>query len=170
MLEQLASRPSQANLQGVELDEQRILHCVNRGLDVIQGDLNKGLELFSDNHFDIALLSQTLQTIYDVDGLISELLRVGRRTIVSVPNFAYHKLTDMLVGEGRTPEAGLLHYAWFNTPNIRVLTLKDFERYCQDKGITIEQCIALDTEAGQEVPPESDPNRNADMAIFVLSR
>ncbi|MCD4825526.1 MAG: homoserine O-acetyltransferase, partial [Phycisphaerae bacterium] len=157
-------------LRGVELDEKNILACVRRGLDVVQEDLNNGLKCFSDNQFDFVVLSQTLQAVYDVEGVIDEMLRVGRRGIVSVPNFAYYKLQDILREQGRTPEAGLLHFKWYNTPNIRVLTLKDFEEFCRQKGIRIHKRVALDTEAGLEIRDDKDPNRNADMAIFVVSR
>lgn len=157
-------------LHGLEIDERNILACVRRGLDVVHHDLNAGLEWYADKQFDVVVLSRTLQAVYDVEHVMDELLRVGRRCIVSVPNFGYYKLQDMLQREGRAPEASLLHFKWYNTPNIRVLTLRDFEDFCAAKGITIHEAIALDTEADKEIPPEENPNRNADMAVFVLSR
>lgn len=157
-------------LRGVELTEENILACVQRGLDVVHEDLNSGLGWFGDDQFDIVVLSQTLQAIMDVERIMDEMLRVGKRCIVSVPNFAYHKLLDRFVETGRTPEAGLLHYKWYNTPNIRILTLDDFTIFCHTKGIEIHKVVALDTEAETEISADNDPNRNADMAIFVLSR
>ena len=100
---------------------------------------------------------------------MDEMLRVGRKCIVSIPNFAYFKLQDMLTREGRTPESAVLHYKWYNTPNIRVLTLKDFEDFCSQKNIRIHKQIALDLESGVEISQDQDPNRNADMAIYVIS-
>ena len=115
------------------------------------------------------VLSQTLQGIRDVERVVDNMLRVGKRCIVSFPNFAYHKLRDMLYHQGLAPEAaGLLHHTWYDSPNIRFFTIKDFESFCRDKGVTIHKRVCLDTEEGREVTDE--PNLNADLAIFVLSR
>ncbi len=156
-------------LVGVELDEQKILTCVDRGLEVIQADLNKGLRPFAQGEFDYVVLSQTLQAVFDVEGVLTEILRIGRSCVVSIPNFAYHRLRHMLAEEGRAPKSGgVLRYEWYNTPNIRFFTIADFEDFCRAKQIRVERRIALDTEAGAEV--FTDPNRNADLAIFVISR
>ena len=107
-------------LVGLEINEEDVLRCLERGFDVIQADLNSGLEIFSDAQFDCVVLSHTLQAIRDVELLVSEMLRVGRRSIVSFPNFAYHKLRRMLQEEGKAPISyGLLRHDWYNTPNIR---------------------------------------------------
>lgn len=169
LLARLAER-GHRHLQGVEIDQHCILQCIRRGLDVVQRDINKGLAWFGDAQFDVVLLSQTIQTIYNVRRVMEEMVRVGRRCVVSVPNFGYYKLQDMIQQTGRTPEAALLHFKWFDTPNIRILTLKDFEDFCGQMSLVIHRQIALDTEAGREVPPEDDPNRNADIALFVISR
>ncbi len=156
-------------LVGVELNERQILTCIGRGLDVVQADLNKGLGAFASQEFDCVILSQTLQAVFDVEGLLNELLRIGRTCIVSIPNFAYHRLRRMLTEEGRAPKSGgVLRYEWYNTPNIRFFTIADFETFCREKGIRVHRQIALDTEARVEV--FDDPNRNADLAIFVISR
>jgi len=156
-------------LVGVELDEKNILTCVGRGLDVIHADLNKGLRAFGEDEFDCVLLSRTLQAVFDVEGVLSEMLRVGCTCIVSIPNFSYQPLRRMLAEEGRAPKSGgVLHYEWYNTPNIRFFTIADFEDFCRSKNIRVHKRIALDTEAGAEV--FEDPNRNADLAIFVISR
>jgi homoserine O-acetyltransferase len=156
-------------LVGVELDEQKILTCIGRGLDVLQADLNKGLGAFSTGQFDCVILSQTLQAVYDVEGVLTEMLRIGRTCIVSIPNFAYHRLRRMLAEEGRAPKAaGVLHYEWHNTPNIRFFSIADFEDFCKDRHITVHRRMAFDSEAGREV--FEDPNLQADLAIFVLSR
>jgi homoserine O-acetyltransferase len=155
---------------GVELDESAVIDCVWRGLQVVQHDLNEGLALFADNQFDCVVLSQTLQSIMDVEGVISEMLRVGRRCVVSFPNFAYHKLRKMLQ-QGKAPEVrGLLRYKWYNSPNIRFLTIADFSEFCREKGIRIHRCAYMDTEEDRDIWPDEDPNLCADLAIFVLSR
>jgi homoserine O-acetyltransferase len=155
-------------LVGVELDEQKILTGISRGLDVIQADLNRGLGAFATGEFDCVVLSQTLQTVQDVEGVLTEMVRIGRTCIVSIPNFGYHQLRRMLAETGRAPKsAGVLHYEWYNTPNIRFFTIADFEDFCREKNIRVHRRIALDTEARAEV--FEHPNLNADLAIFVIS-
>lgn len=156
-------------LVGVELDEKNILACIGRGLDVLQMDVNKELGAFGTGQFDCVILSRTLQAVYDVERVLTEMLRIGRTCVVSIPNFAYHRLTRMLAEEGRAPKSGgVLRYEWYNTPNIRFFTIADFEDFCRTKGIRVHRQIALDTEAGTEV--FEDPNRNADLAIFVIGK
>jgi homoserine O-acetyltransferase/O-succinyltransferase len=158
-----------SRLVGVELDEQKILNCIGRDLDVIQADLNKGLGAFGTGEFDCVTLSQTLQAVFDVHGLLLEMLRIGRTCIVSIPNFGYHRLRKMLAEEGRAPKSGgVLHHEWYNTPNIRFFTIADFEEFCRSHAIQVHRRIALDTESGVEV--KEDPNLNADLAIFMISR
>jgi homoserine O-acetyltransferase/O-succinyltransferase len=156
-------------IMGIELDEKAILACVRRGLDVVQGDLDHGLAAFADGQFDFVVLSQTLQAVMDVQGVLREILRVGRRGIISFPNIGYWKLRKHLYEEGRAPRAGsLLGYQWYNSPNVRFLSIADFEDFCRGNKIKIHQQIALDTEAGSKV--SDDPNLNADMAIVVISK
>ena len=164
-----AKQKDSNRLIGVELDEEAVLTCIQRGLDVVQADLNKGLRPFADQQFDCVVLSQTLQAVQDVEGVIADMLRVGRLCIVSFPNFGFHKLRRMLAEEGRSPKsAGVLHHEWYNTPNIRYFTIADFDDFCRQKNIQVHRRIALDTEASAEV--FEDPNLNADLAIFVISR
>ena len=161
-------RTDHRRLVGVELDEQKILTAISRGLDVIQADLNKGLPAFADRQFDCVVLSQTLQAVLDVERVLTEMVRIGRTCIVSIPNFGYHRLRTMLAETGRAPKsAGVLRYEWYNTPNTRFFTIADFEDFCREKQIQVHRRIALDTEAGVEV--FEHPNLNADLAIFVIS-
>lgn len=154
-------------LVGVELDEQKILGALRRNLDVIQADLNEGLRAFADQQFDCVVLSQTLPAVKDVEGVIAEMLRVGATGIVSFPNLAFHKLRRILAEEGRAPRAyGWLKDKWYDTADIRFLSIADFESFCAEKKFHIQRRIALNTETGQEITAEA--NRNADLAIFVL--
>ncbi len=156
-------------IMGIELDQQAILACIRRGLDVVQADLNHGLAAFADKQFDFVVLSQTLQAVLDVERVLADLVRVGRQGIVSFPNLGYRKLRQQLYEEGRAPRAGaLLGFNWYDSPNVRFLTIDDFGDFCRQQGITIHQRIALDTAAGVEV--RDDPNLNADMAIVVISK
>ncbi len=156
-------------LIGVELDERAILACVQRGLDVVHGDLNKGMGEFADGQFDCIVLSQTLQAVRDVERVLQDMVRVGKQCIVSFPNFAYWKLRKMLAEQGRAPESpGQLRFKWYNSPNIRFFSIADFQDFCREKNIKVHRLIALDSERGKEV--HDDPNLNADIAIFVISR
>ena len=156
-------------LVGVEWDEKAIVACVRRGLDVIQADLNKGLPAMADGQFDFVVLSQTLQTVLDVPQVLCDVLRVGRRGIVSFPNVAYRKLRAELAEQGRAPRVHAEHgFQWHNTPYVRSLSIADFEDFCRQQGVTIERFIALDTEADTLV--HDDPNLNADVAVMVLSK
>lgn len=156
-------------LVGVELDEKKIVASIRRGLDVVQADLNKGLRSFGENQFDCVVLSRTLQAIYDVKGVVTEMLRVGRSCIVSFPNLAFGKMRERLAREGRAPRGhGCLGEHWYNTPDIRFLSIADFEEFCAAENIRVQRRIGLDTERGVEV--FDDPNLNADLAIFVISR
>jgi methionine biosynthesis protein MetW len=154
---------------GIEWDEQSIVKGLRRGLDIVQADLNKGLAAFAEDQFDFVVLSQTLQTVTDVQRVVDEMLRVGSRGIVSFPNLAHHERRFRLSTEGRAPgtddEEG---YRWYNTPNVRFLSLYDFEDFCIDKGITIHEIVALDTEADCLV--EEYVNFNANVAIAVVSK
>ena len=156
-------------LMGVELDQQAVISCVHRGLHVLHADLNRHLGQFTEQQFDCVVLSQTLQVIRDIEGLLAEMIRVGRRGIVSFPNFAYYKLRSMLCEQGRAPETdGLLKYKWYNTPNIRFFSITDFEELCAKKNIRVHERITLDTEEGREIARNA--NADADLAIFVISR
>jgi homoserine O-acetyltransferase len=157
-------------LVGVELDEQAILTCLRRGLDVIQADLNEGLPDFADRQFDCVVLSQTLQSIVRTEAVVDAVLRVGRRCIISFPNFAHRRIRQALHEQGRSPvtESGPLSHAWYNTPNRRFLSVLDWQEFCTARGITVHREVFLDTEAGTQV--SADPNLNADVAIFVISR
>ena len=156
-------------LQGVEINEQWVLASIRNGIDCIHADLNDGLDRFADKQFDCVLLSRTLQTVVNVERVIDDMLRVGRKCIVTFPNFAFAPLRKMLAEEGKAPEAkGVLRHRWYNSPNIRFFSITDFEDLCAAKGITIHRMMGLNTETKDEVT--DDPNLNADLAIFVISR
>ena len=156
-------------LVGIEIDEMKILAALRRDLNVIHADLNAGLKIFADQEFDCVVLSQTLQAVRDVQGVIADMLRVGRTCIVSFPNLAFHKLRRLLAEEGRAPRSyGWLRDNWYDTRDIRFLSIADFEEFCREQNIHIDRQIALNTEAGEEVFEQ--PNLNADLAMFVISR
>lgn len=155
-------------VMGIELDQHAIVGSVRRGLDVVHADLNAGLKWFRDGQFDFVVLSQTLQAVLDVERVVADMLRVGRQAIVSFPNFAYREFRRQLSEEGRAPRGEVEGPKWYNTPDVRFLSIADFEEFCADRNIRIHQRIALDTRSNRTI--EADPNLNADVAIFVISK
>lgn len=115
---------------GVEIDDDKLLKCFANGINVIQNDLESGLSSFESNSFDYVILSQTLQAMRHTEGIIQEMLRVGKEGVVSFPNFGYWK-NRMQVIAGHMPVSEALPYHWYDTPNIHLCTLGDFEALCQ---------------------------------------
>ncbi|MEM1212262.1 MAG: homoserine O-acetyltransferase [Planctomycetota bacterium] len=158
-------------LVGVEVSQDRLILAVGRGLNVIDYDLNRGLPAFTDQQFDVVVLSATLQAIEHIETLFDEMLRVGKRVILSFPNFAHKAMRDDYLERGRSPRApGAYDHAWYNTPNRRFPSIADVEDLCRDKAVTVHDAVYLDSETGQRIQPEGDPNLNADTAVLVLSR
>jgi methionine biosynthesis protein MetW len=132
----------QALTYGVEITDSAVLACVEKGLNVIQQDLEGGLALFKDQSFDTVVLSQTLQTIHQTEHILREVVRVGKQCVVSFPNFG-HWSHRYAVALGRMPVSKSLPYEWFNTPNVRVLTIADFEALAHKLGIEILGRVVL---------------------------
>jgi methionine biosynthesis protein MetW len=121
---------------GVEIDDASILACVKNGVNVVQSDLERGLSGFEDNSFDYVVLSQTIQAMKNSEIIIREMLRVGREGIVTFPNFGYWK-NRLEVMKGRMPVSENLPYEWFDTPNVHLCAIADFERFCLERDIRI---------------------------------
>ena len=169
LLKRLRQRSSKSRLMGVELSERCIQKCVARGLDVVQKDINEGLKAFHDRQYEYVVLSCTMQTIKEVEHVLEEMLRVGRFAIVSFPNSAYLPWRTRLFKDGKMPKIGCdSEKSWFNTKDLRFLTLADFHQFCDEKGYSVRRQIALDTIKGTKV--FQNPNDNASMAIVELSR
>jgi methionine biosynthesis protein MetW len=127
---------------GVEIDDARVLACVTNGVNVIQGDMERGLSGFADDSFDYVILSQTLQAVRSSERVIAEMLRVGREGIVTFPNFGYWR-NRLQVMAGHMPVSNNLPYAWFDTPNIHLCTMSDFENFCRDHAVRISERIVI---------------------------
>ena len=153
--------------RGMELDAQGVAACVARGLSVIQGDADTDLAFYPDGSFDYAILSQTLQTTKRPDKVLEELLRIGRRAVVSFPNFAHWKVRLSLLVGGRMPVTRLLPVAWYETPNIHHLTVTDFRDLVAERGITVEAAWFL---TGDRVTSAVAANWRAEHAVFLLRR
>ncbi len=121
---------------GVEINDIDIVMCIANGVNVIQNDLESGLSDFEDDSFDFVILSQTLQATRHTEALVNEMLRVGREGIVSFPNFGYWK-NRLNILRGHMPVSKELPYQWYDTPNVHLCTLHDFETFCRRKGVAI---------------------------------
>jgi methionine biosynthesis protein MetW len=127
---------------GVEISDDRVIACVERGVDVIQQNLDDGLAMFGDQQFDTVVLSQTLQAVRQTEHVLREMVRVGRTGVVSFPNFGYWPHGWSIL-KGRMPVTGQMPYAWYNTPNIHLCTLKDFEDLCAKLGLHILERVTF---------------------------
>jgi homoserine O-acetyltransferase len=168
--ELLASLIADKNItgKGIELEQDLVLTCVNRGLSIIQHDIELGLENFSDKSYDYVILSQTVQTIKNTELVFTELLRVAKKVIVSFPNFAHWRCRAQLFLTGKAPVTRNLPFEWHNSPNIHCLTLKDFERFCQRLSVNVEKKIPLIKT--RMSPVKFAPNLFAEQVIYVTSR
>lgn len=138
---------------GVEIDDARVIACVGRGVNVIQQDLEAGLALFGDGEFDTVVLSQTLQAMHNTQRILREMARVAREGVVSFPNFGYWK-HGLSILAGRMPVSGHLPYAWYDTPNIHLCTLQDFERLAAELSLDVLERATFDTRGEVRVLPQ----------------
>jgi methionine biosynthesis protein MetW len=155
----------QAHVYGVELADDKVLACAQKGLNVVQQNLEGGLALFEDQSFDKVILSQTLQTIHQTARILSEIARVGKECVVSFPNFGHwsHRSAVLL---GRMPVSKSLPYQWYDTPNVRVLTIADFEALAPAVGLELLDRVVFHD--GQSV--EFLPNLRGSLAVFRARR
>jgi homoserine O-acetyltransferase len=154
--------------EGIELEYDCVRACINRGIPVIQRDIEKGLENYADKSLDVIILSQTLQTLKNPQNVFKELLRVGKKVIISFPNFAHWQCRLQLLLKGRAPVTCQLPYSWHDTPNIHFLSLKDFDRFCASLGAKIENRIPLIK--SRISPVKFASNLFAEQAIYVTSK
>lgn len=135
----------QVNGSGIEKNESRVAACIEKGLTVLQGDINEEIQDYPDDAFDFVICTLTLQQVYDPASLIRAMLRIGKRGIVSFPNFSHWRIRWQLLLTGNAPKTKQLPYEWYNTPNIRVITLKDFRTFARNVGIRIVKEAAINT-------------------------
>jgi homoserine O-acetyltransferase len=154
--------------EGIELDQDLVLACVNRGLSIIQHDVEQGLENYADKSYDYVVLSQTLQTVKNPEKVFTELLRVGRKVIVSFPNFAHWRCRAQMFFRGKAPVTKQLPFDWHNSPNIHFLSLKDFDRFCKKLSVKVERKIPLIKT--RLSPVRFAPNLFAEQVIYLTSK
>jgi len=130
---------------GIELSENKVARCIERGLTVLQGDFREEVNDYPDLSFDYIILSQTLQQVMEPEELIPELLRIGRKVIVSFPNFGHWRIRLQILFSGQAPVTDQLPYEWYNTPNIRVITIRDFKRFLRIAGVRLAREVAINT-------------------------
>ena len=157
---------------GIEHDEDKVAECIEKGLSVLQGDINEEILDYPDNTFDYVILSQTLQQVYEPDTLIRAMMRVGKKGIVSFPNFSHLGVRLQLLMTGYAPITKQLPYEWHDTPNIRVITIKDFRKFAKEVGFEILKEAAINTNSndrrGNMV--EFLPTLRATYGIFLIGR
>lgn len=156
---------------GIELQEAGVSRCIEKGISVLQGDISQEVLDYPDQTFDYAILSQTLQQVYEPAGLIKEMLRIGRKAIVSFPNFGHFGVRLQLLLTGYAPVSKALPFQWYDTPNIRVITLKDFRKFSRKVGFTILKEVAINTDHRQEQGNVIKllPNHRATYGIFLIA-
>lgn len=162
----LLVREKQVIGQGIEKEDSAIQECVKKGLSVFHDDIESGLREFPDQTFDYIILNQSMEEVKNVDSLIREALRIGSKIIIGFPNFAYIKARLMLFLKGKSPVTESLPYSWYDTPNVRFLSITDFRDFCVQKKIKITESYFL----GENRMVKFMPNLFALNAIFILSR
>ena len=169
---ELLVRERQVDGRGLEISAEGVAACLARGLCVAQGDAESDLDYFAPKAFDYAVLSQTLQAMRNPRHVLGELLRIGEKAIVSLPNFGHWRVRLDLLISGAMPITRVLPEPWWATANIHLCTVRDFTRLCDELGLTIEACAALIEGAPARAidPKRAIENWRAEAALFVLSR
>ncbi|OGT22396.1 MAG: methionine biosynthesis protein MetW [Gammaproteobacteria bacterium RBG_16_57_12] len=160
----------QVNGYGLEIDSANIERCFEAGINVIQTDLDVGLSDFDEESFDYVVMTQTLQAVHYPDRLIEEMMRIGREGIVTFPNFGHLSIRLQLIFGGTMPVSRTLPNEWYNTPNIHLCTLKDFENLCLEKGIKILQRTVVDPTHRTTLGARYFPNLLGEIAIYRFCR
>jgi len=135
---------------GIEMKEEKVATCIENGLTVLQGDFSEEVHDYPDNCFDVVIVSQTLQQVMDPKNLIFDLLRIGRKVIVSFPNFGHWMIRLKVLFTGKAPVTEELPYHWYDTPNIRVISIRDFKTFLKTAGVKLVREVAINTDHHNE--------------------
>ena len=160
------------DIRGIEISKNNVQQCIGKGLTVIEGDAEKDLSQFPDGSFDFVILSQTLQAFLNPEKVISELLRVGKKAIVTIPNFGYWKVRLHLLIKGTMPVTRTLPDEWYNTPNLHMCTIKDFFNFCENRKINLYKSIAFQNLKSSKITDKNLTLKNltAVLGIFLIEK
>jgi len=160
------------DIRGLEISKESVQNCLSKGLSVIEGNAENDLMQFPNHSFDYVILSQTLQAFLNPDKVIKELLRVGKKAIVTIPNFGHWKVRIKLLINGTMPLTKNLPHEWHNTPNLHMCTIKDFFVFCEKRNIKIFRSLALNQEKISEIDIKNLNYKNliSDLGIFLIEK
>ncbi len=160
----------QNDVRGLEPQKEFVQKCISKGLSVIEGDAEKELSQFQEKSFDYVVLSQTLQAFFNPEEVLNHLLRIGKQTIVSIPNFGYWKVRLHLLFKGTMPLTKNLPNKWYNTPNLHMCTIQDFVNFCKEKNIKIDRSLCLTNEKISEITNGNMLYKNifSQLGIFLI--
>jgi methionine biosynthesis protein MetW len=160
------------DIRGIEILKNNVQKCIGKGLTVIEGDAEKDLIQFPNQSFDFVILSQTLQAFLNPEIVINELLRVGKKAIVTIPNFGYWKVRLHLLTKGTMPITKNLPDEWYSTPNIHMCSIKDFFNFCNNRKIRLDKSLALHNEKTSLIKSSNldIKNLSAELGIFLIEK
>ena len=164
------SKNKNSKIQGLEINQKKVNKCVSKGLSVIQGDADKDLGLYPEKSFDYVILSQTIQATLEPKKILTELTRIGKRVIVSIPNFGFWKVRLDLLVKGKMPITSKLNSTWFETENIHLCTISDFTDLCDQLNLKIKQTVTIASNKQKSFfgKPNKSANIFAEEAIFLI--
>ena len=171
ILMEFLSKNKVVDIRGLEISKEKVKKCLSKGLAVIEGDAENDLKQFPDLSFDYVILSQTLQAFMNPEKVIENLLRVGKKVIVTIPNFGHWKVRLDLLLKGEMPVTKNLPYQWYNTPNLHMCTIKDLFDFCLEKNIKIDKAIGINEDKTSEIKKNNLEMKNlfSKLGIFLLS-
>ena len=160
------------DVRGLEISKEKVKKCLSNGLAVVEGDAENDLKQFPDLSFDYVILSQTLQAFMSPENVIKDLLRIGKKVIVTIPNFGHWKVRVDLLFKGEMPITKNLPHEWYNTPNLHMCTIQDFYNFCNNKGINIFKTISLNGQKVSKITPSNLKYKNliSELGIFLLEK
>ena len=172
ILMEYLSKNKVVDVRGLEISKEKVKKCLSNGLAVVEGDAEYDLKQFPDLSFDYVILSQTLQAFMSPENVIKDLLRVGKKVIVTIPNFGHWKVRVDLLFKGEMPITKNLPYEWYNTPNLHMCTIQDFYNFCNNKGINIFKTISLNGQKTSKITSSNLKFKNliSELGIFLLEK
>ncbi len=172
ILMEYLSKNKVVDIRGLEISKEKVKKCLSNGLAVVEGNAEYDLKQFPDLSFDYVILSQTLQAFMSPENVIKDLLRVGKKVIVTIPNFGHWRVRLDLLFKGEMPITKNLPYEWYNTPNLHMCTIQDFYNFCNNKGINIFKTISLNRLKTSKITPSNLKYKNliSELGIFLLEK